>query len=568
LGQATFTNTAFGLQVNGDSVYVSGLAINENVKINPATGQPFLDFSVEDDSWVTNLSASQGNQRWVTRISDPQQPEGLSPLAITPFFDESYDLAVDEAGNSYLVGWTQGLAKEADPSRLLLKYDAYLAKVDPTGQVEWVQQFGTVDEGLEFGWAVDTDSQGNVYASGWTSDLNGASSPDANSYDVFVTKFDASGNQQVTKVLGTDTDDGQYFSDLVIDNNDNVYLTGYTNNKKFGDGGKTEGDDTDGFVAKLDANLDEEWITQIGVKERLDYATGVSVDDNGSVIVTGFTAGAIGNVPGGNIDGWVARLDDEKGKLEKFINKGNGGGGIIVRTGNISVTDETDSFVTDNALPSGDNDVSTGLGFIDFGGIDNGFEQVFNPEAEGSFSDALVDRLGGSGALGANEIVGTDDDDDIKGDDSRDIMFGLDGDDKVEGKDGGDLLYGGIGNDEVKGGEGDDLLFGIDINDALLGGGEIDKLKGEKDADTFVLGNASGIFYQGGGNSDYALIDDFKAKDGDRIQLKGSASDYSLGQKVKDLPDGAAIFFEGDVVGVVKGEKDLDLSDTSVFDYV
>ncbi|MEO0707841.1 MAG: SBBP repeat-containing protein [Cyanobacteria bacterium J06649_5] len=563
LGQATFTNTAFGLQVQDNSVYVSGLAINENVKINPATGQPFLDFSVEDDSWVTKLSASQGNQQWVTRISDPQQPAGLSPLAITPFFDENYDLAVDNAGNSYLVGWTQGLAKEADPSRLLLKYDAYLAKVDPTGQVEWVQQFGTVDEGLEFGWAVDTDSEGNVYTSGWTSDLKGNSSPGANSYDVFVSKFDSSGNQLVTKVLGTETDEGQYFSDLEIDNSDNVYLTGYTNNKKFGKGGKTKGEDSDAFVAKLDANLDEEWITQIGVKERLDYATGVSADNNGSVIVTGFTAGAIGNVPGGNIDGWVARLDDEKGKLDKFIGKGSGGGDLIVSTGNISVTDETGSFATDNALPNGDNDVSTGLGTIDFGGINDGFEQIFDPNAEGSFSDALVDRLqggSGNGGSGNNETFGTDDEDKLKGEDTNDTMFGLGGDDKIEGKDGNDFLYGGLGSDEIKGGEGNDTIFGIDLNDSLLGGNDIDKLKGEKGADTFVLGNSSGVFYQGDG---YAVIDDFDLKEGDRIQLLGSASDYSLGGK-----KGEDLLYQGDLIAQVKDGEDLSLTDTSAFIYV
>ncbi|NJM98959.1 MAG: hypothetical protein HC800_19015 [Phormidesmis sp. RL_2_1] len=121
LGQATFANTAFGLDFRNGAVYVSGLAINDNQKINPLTGQPFLDFSVEDDSWVTKLSAANGEQQWITQIIDPLQPPGLSPLAVTPFFDENYDLAVDAAGNSYLVGWTQGLAKESDPSRLLLK---------------------------------------------------------------------------------------------------------------------------------------------------------------------------------------------------------------------------------------------------------------------------------------------------------------------------------------------------------------------------------------------------------------------------------------------------------------
>ncbi|NJM98960.1 MAG: hypothetical protein HC800_19020 [Phormidesmis sp. RL_2_1] len=227
-----------------------------------------------------------------------------------------------------------------------------MAKVDTTGKVAWVQQFGTVGEGLEFGWAVDTDSQGNVVVSGWTTgDFGSRTSPTPDSYDVFVSKFDTNGTQLVTKLLGTDTDDGQYFSNLVIDDNDNVYLTGYTNNEEFGQGGNTKGNDSDAFVAKLDANLNEQWITQLGVKEKLDYATGVAVDRDGSVIVTGVTEGAIGNGPGETIDGWVARLDQEKGKLNKFVGKDNSGFGVISGIGNIAVTDVTSSFATDDKLP-------------------------------------------------------------------------------------------------------------------------------------------------------------------------------------------------------------------------
>ncbi|MEL7356673.1 MAG: SBBP repeat-containing protein [Cyanobacteria bacterium J06560_6] len=553
----SFTSTAFGLDVRGSQVYVSGLAIKNN------QNREIFDFSVQDDSWLGVFDKNTGAKNRFTQVRDPQAP---FPLNITPFFDENYDLAVDDAGNAYLVGWTQGLSKEADPSRLLLKYDAYLAKIDPSGNVDWVQQFGTVGEGLEFGWAVDTDSQGNVFASGWTTGdfVGDSTSPDADSYDVFISKFDASGNQLVSKELGTDTDDGQYFSDLLIDDDDNVYLTGYTNNKKFGDGGKTKGEDTDAFVAKLDANLDEQWITQIGVKEKLDYATGVATDGNGSVIVSGFTSGAIGNGPGENIDGWVARLDDEKGKLEKFIGKDEDGGNVFVTAGNISVTDITDSVVTNEALPDGDNDISTGLGFADLGGIDDGLSQAFNPSNAGSFSDAIVSRFQGdpgSGDLDSSSLLmGTDEKDKMKGEDTSDTMFGMGGDDKLEGKDGNDVLYGGLGSDEIKGGDGNDRIVGIDINDSLLGGGDIDKLKGEKGADTFVLGNASGVFYRGEG---YGKIEDFEAKEGDRIQLSGSADDYTLGGK-----KGNDIFYQGDLIAEVKDAKDLDLFDTSVFDFV
>ncbi|MEL6854305.1 MAG: calcium-binding protein, partial [Cyanobacteria bacterium J06607_13] len=229
-------------------------------------------------------------------------------------------------------------------------------------------------------------------------------------------------------------------------------------------------------------------------------------------------------------------------------------------------------FVTDENLPDGDDDVSSGIGFVDFGGISN-LESAFEPGSDGSLTDTLRERLGASSfgddgdVVPGISLVGTSEKDKLKGDEGNDTLSGLDGDDELEGKEGNDTLYGGKGNDKIKGGDGNDTIFGIDIEDSLLGGGEVDKLKGEDNTDIFVLGNSNGVFYQGGGINDYALIEDFETKEGDLIQLAGSASDYTLGNDVKKPEKGAAIFYQGDLVGIVKDAKDLSLTDSSVFIY-
>ena len=264
--------------------------------------------------------------------------------------------------------------------------------------------------------------------------------------------------------------------------------------------------------------------------------------------------------------------------LEKFVGKQKG---FVapVRGVVISVTDISDSFVTDDQLPSGDNDVSSGLGFVDLDSVADSLAPFFDPNSEGSFTDALREAVQ-SGAGGEVEDIkykGTDGndiamggagDDEMKGEKGEDILYGMAGEDKVEGKDGNDTLFGGTGNDEVKGGKGDDTIYGIDINDALLGGGEIDKLKGEDGADRFILGNASGVFYKGQGNADYALIDDFEIDESDRIQLSGGAGNYTLQQDVSGLKKGTAIVSQGDLVGIVKDAEDLSLTDSTVFEYV
>jgi Ca2+-binding RTX toxin-like protein len=155
----------------------------------------------------------------------------------------------------------------------------------------------------------------------------------------------------------------------------------------------------------------------------------------------------------------------------------------------------------------------------------------------------------------------------MKGTKSSDTMYGLGGDDELDGDDGRDILHGGTGNDELKGGDDNDMLVGVDIN-FEFGTGEIDKMKGEKGADMFVLGDASRAYYLGKGNADYALIEDFDKKEGDKVQLHGEASDYSLGLDIKGLDKGMAIFLGNDLVGIVKDVKSLELTDTNVLTFV
>jgi len=119
----------------------------------------------------------------------------------------------------------------------------------------------------------------------------------------------------------------------------------------------------------------------------------------------------------------------------------------------------------------------------------------------------------------------------ITGNAAANVLDGSNGNDSLNGGGGNDRLIGGNGNDNLNGGAGADTLTGIALNDTTLGRGTIDVLTGGTENDLFVLGNASGVFYSDGstataGRGDYARITDFRS--GDRIQLKGRASNYIL----------------------------------------
>ncbi len=86
-------------------------------------------------------------------------------------------------------------------------------------------------------------------------------------------------------------------------------------------------------------------------------------------------------------------------------------------------------------------------------------------------------------------------------------------------------LWGTNANDVITGSSGNDTIAGIASTGTNLGFRQIDTLTGSTGADTFLLADARGTFYNDGntrsqGISDYAIIKDFKSMDGDRIQIK------------------------------------------------
>ncbi|MCE4058517.1 type I secretion C-terminal target domain-containing protein [Pseudomonas sp. Au-Pse12] len=92
-----------------------------------------------------------------------------------------------------------------------------------------------------------------------------------------------------------------------------------------------------------------------------------------------------------------------------------------------------------------------------------------------------------------------------------DVSGSHDGNDTLLGGDGNDILFGQGGNDFLDGGRGNDILLGGTGNDTLIGGKGNDILIGGSGADTFVWK---------AGDTGNDVIKDFKASEGDRIDLR------------------------------------------------
>ncbi len=141
-----------------------------------------------DDAFLAKYDA-EGNQVWIRQLGTSAAEDGNS-------------VAVDTAGSAYLIGWTSGGL--AGPNAGLV--DAFMARYDSSGTLLWTRQIGTT--GKDYGYSVALDNAGNPYFSGYTDgSLFGTTN---GNIDVFLAKYDATGTALWTRQIGTAAPDFGY----------------------------------------------------------------------------------------------------------------------------------------------------------------------------------------------------------------------------------------------------------------------------------------------------------------------------------------------------------------------
>jgi Ca2+-binding RTX toxin-like protein len=183
-----------------------------------------------------------------------------------------------------------------------------------------------------------------------------------------------------------------------------------------------------------------------------------------------------------------------------------------------------------------------------------------------------------AGEYGDDYLDGWKGDDTMYGGTGNDAMFGWYGNDYMSGDAGNDSVYGEYGNDTLIGGFGNDTLYGGEGNDRLNGYGDtvnndsqFDNLYGGNGADTFILGGSGGAYYNETGDG-YAVIKDFDWREGDKIEVKGNASQYRLEYKTVAGIGSAAmdteIYYGNDRIGIVEDKSGSEVLKTLDFNYV
>ncbi len=251
--------------------------------------------------------------------------------------DVGEGIAVDQAGNAYVIGYTDTASGFPGITAASIQsayagggHDAFVTKLNAAGTtLVYSTYLGT--SGEDQGWGIAVDAGGNAYVTGFTNapgfpgtngssivstngaiqgTFGGSSGSGGNYGDAFVTKLNAAGTALVySTYLGGSNDDAGYHNGIAVDQFGSAYVTGFTATGPSGFPG-TAGSSivsTNGAIQGTNAGGQDAFVTKLNAAgTTLVYSTylggsgidisfgGIAVDQAGNAYVFGQT-----NTPSG-----------------------------------------------------------------------------------------------------------------------------------------------------------------------------------------------------------------------------------------------------------------------------
>ncbi len=308
----------FAFDPSGD-LLLTGHSASTTLQLGATTLTPLGSF----DAFVTKIDDSTGNVVWAHCVGGAGQ-------------DTAYDVAVNNAGESYVVGTFRGTV-DFDPGagELLLSAsggasdaNAFVWKLDASGNTVWARAFG--DQFLDNGHRIALDGAGAVYASGtFRGDLDFGQVGDplvitsANNdfADVFLVKLDEATGDGVWARQATGPSQISH-SRIAADGAGGVYLAGvFQDTVNFGAGTPTlvSAGGSDAFVSRWDADGNLGWTGALaGAGETI--IKGLAADAAGNALLTLGFDGTVDLDPGvgtslltssGGLDGAALKLNSD-----------------------------------------------------------------------------------------------------------------------------------------------------------------------------------------------------------------------------------------------------------------
>lgn len=237
-----------------DAGHLVAVDHNHNVYV---AGRCAKAVSPSSEDFITIKYDPNGSQLWIAQYDGPGNGE-----------DMVYGLAVDDSGNVYIAGSSDGNGTNNDYATI---------KYGPDGYQLWAVRFNGTGNGADSANALAMDSSGNVYVTG----VSRNSSTD----DVYVTiKYEPNGTQSwLAYYIGPEGDDEA--KDIGVDNSGNVYVTGYS------DAFSTR---WDYVTVKYNSAGIQQWAKRYNgpSTNHFDVPFDLALDNAGNVYVTGYSEDA------------------------------------------------------------------------------------------------------------------------------------------------------------------------------------------------------------------------------------------------------------------------------------
>jgi hypothetical protein len=252
-------DTAWVRRYNGpkdstDWAYAIAIDASGNVYVTGTSGG--VGTSLD---YATIKYDSSGNELWAERYNGSANNKDI-PEAI----------AIDASNNVYVTGDSHNGSN----------YDYATIMYYPDGDTAWVRRCNEPGNSEDYASAIAVDGSGNVYLTG-TSYLGMSQSADC-----ITIKYDTNGVELWVKRYDGPWNSWDQANAIVIDNLNNLYVTGLS-------------EDSSSFVDYVTMKYDQEgglfWIKRYnGPGNWADQANDIVVDDSGNVYVTGYSLSFLG----------------------------------------------------------------------------------------------------------------------------------------------------------------------------------------------------------------------------------------------------------------------------------
>lgn len=211
--------------------------------------------------------------------------------------EQGNSISVDLNGNSFATGWfksptlTFGSFVLTNTDSTGITYDIFVAKYDGSGNIDWAKRFGTPEH--EVGYSICADTAGNIYFTGSfsgpviTFDTITLNNNSPGYPDCFIVKFNTNGNIIWAKNVGGLGAD--VGKSIKVDITGNIYVTGTFNSStiSFGNNTLTSSGNTNIFVVKYDSTGNALWAKSAS-ETSSGIVNNICVDVFGNVFIIGF----------------------------------------------------------------------------------------------------------------------------------------------------------------------------------------------------------------------------------------------------------------------------------------